>query len=103
MYFLIIFTILSFLILWLFFHFNFHKRNLSPEDAVEIVEQFLRSEGGAYDMDDFISIPIKDPEVDAFRLQCCKIDFITEEGRAQLRNILEEYKKARIERGTKKP
>ncbi len=39
-------------------------------EVADIIEQFLDSTAGNWEWDDFTSIPIVDPELDAIRLRC---------------------------------
>ena len=38
-----------------------------------IIEQFLDGTGGRWDWDDFVSLRIEDPELDAIRLRCARL------------------------------
>jgi hypothetical protein len=42
-------------------------------EVAEIIATFLSGGGGAWDWDDFISIRIKDPSLDAIRVQCAAL------------------------------
>lgn len=89
------FVALSFVIVTtgLYFMWLFRKRRkLTASAAVEIVEEFLRSEGGEYDWDDFLTLPIGDPIVDNFRIECLKIDWTKESGLNEVRHKLLEFK-----------
>ena len=39
-------------------------------EVADIIERFLDGRGGEWDWDDFLSIPIADPELDAVRQRC---------------------------------
>jgi hypothetical protein len=43
---------------------------LTPEEVADIIETFLDGTGGRWDWDDFCSIRIKDPDLDAVRRRC---------------------------------
>ena len=43
---------------------------LTPEEVADIIEAFLNRTGGRWDWDDFCSIRIKDPALDAIRIKC---------------------------------
>jgi hypothetical protein len=44
------------------------------EEVARILEDFLASRGGAWDWDDFISLPLDDQELEAIRIRCAKLD-----------------------------
>jgi hypothetical protein len=39
-------------------------------EVADIIERFLEGNGGQWDWDDFLSIPIADPELDEVRQRC---------------------------------
>jgi hypothetical protein len=39
-------------------------------EVADIIERFLNGGGGGWDWDDFLSIPIADPELDEVRQRC---------------------------------
>jgi len=43
------------------------------EDVIREIQKFLRDEGGAYDWDEFISVPINDRKLDAIRIECAEL------------------------------
>ena len=45
----------------------------SVEDVIREIEHFLKGKGGAYDWDDFVSIPIEDPWLDSIRDECGRL------------------------------
>ena len=45
----------------------------SRAEVADIIERFLDGTGGQWDWDDFCSVRIKDPELDAIRLRCAKL------------------------------
>ena len=65
-----------------------HPRKLEKQDVAKAIENFLGNSGGPYDWDDFLAFTIADPELDALRKRCDKIDWKTESGREQLREEL---------------
>ena len=65
-----------------------HPRKLDKQDVAKAIENFLGNSGEAYDWDDFLTFPIADPELDAIRKRCDKIDWKTDSGREQLREEL---------------
>jgi len=42
----------------------------TAEEVAEAIETFLEGRGSSHDWDDFISIPIADPALEAIRLRC---------------------------------
>lgn len=80
------------------------KRELNHEEVARYIEDFLAGRGANYDWDDFISVPIEDPELDRVRLICGKlpnthkpagkVDYCSEEDREALRKILYRLRKA---------
>ncbi len=44
--------------------------NLSRDEVAGIIESFLNGTSGEWDWDDFISIPLEDPELEAVRRKC---------------------------------
>ena len=70
------------------------KRNLSAAGAIEIVHDFLENRGGPYDWDDFLTLPVKNELVDAFRRQCLTIDVFSEDGKNELRKALDTFRKS---------
>ena len=72
----------------------------TKEEVISEIEKFLMDEGGAYDWDDFLSVPIKnDRELDAIRIECdglrdkypprsnCR-QFCSDEGMRRLQELL---------------
>ena len=39
-------------------------------EVADIIERFLEGNGGQWDWDDFLSIPIADPQLDGVRQRC---------------------------------
>jgi hypothetical protein len=46
---------------------------LTREEVADIIEAFLNGTGGRWDWDDFCSIRIKDPDLDAIRRRCADL------------------------------
>ena len=46
--------------------------SLSKADVAKYVEDFVNNEGGEWDWDDFISVPIADPELEKVRQFCAE-------------------------------
>jgi len=74
----------------------------SRAEVAEIIEQFLDGTGGRWDWDDFCSIRIKDPELDAIRLKCVTLHdddphryhYCGEVGIAVMRGFVDTLRKA---------
>ena len=65
----------------------------TPEEVVRPLEDFLHGTGGAYDWDDFVSVPIEDPELEGLRRRADAIRLpLDAAGRETLRALLEEAK-----------
>lgn len=47
--------------------------HLTADQVADTIERFIEHRDGRWDWDDFISISIKDPELDAIRLRCCDL------------------------------
>ena len=43
---------------------------LTAEEVADTIERFIESRDGQWDWDDFTSVQIKDPELEAVRLRC---------------------------------
>jgi len=73
-------------------------------EVAEIISTFLRGGGPAWAWDDFISIRIKDPSLDAVRAQCAALPddyppslsghYCGEAGMAVLRSLAERLRRA---------
>ncbi|QEF97956.1 hypothetical protein Mal15_20020 [Stieleria maiorica] len=68
------------------------KRRLCRAEVVQIIERFLSGEGGAYEWDDFLSLPIADPNLDRVRQQCVRVDWASKKGRESIERILAEIR-----------
>lgn len=46
----------------------------TPTEVAQIIENFLDGKGRAHDWDDFITLQIADPHLDAIRIQCLALN-----------------------------
>jgi hypothetical protein len=69
-----------------------HPRRLGKDAVIKMLENFLDGNGGPYDWDDFLTLPIADPDLEAVRRRCNDIDWKTDVGTATLRKELERLK-----------
>jgi hypothetical protein len=46
------------------------KIHLNRIEVMKAIEDFLNHQDGEWDWDDFISIPLDDPELEAVRMEC---------------------------------
>ena len=61
------------------------KARLSPNQVGDALRHFLDGTAGDWDWDDFTSIPLADPALDAIRREANAIELpVDEEGRAEL-------------------
>ena len=64
--------------------------DLTAEDVEGYLKNFLESESGEWDWDDFTSIPITDPALDRIRQEAEDVDLpLSEEGRLRLVELLD--------------
>jgi hypothetical protein len=80
---------------------------LSKDEVAQYIEDFLNGTGGRWDWDDFISVPINDPDPDKIRVLAVGLPdrfpptrpghYCGEQGTAELRQIL---RTLRIDRAT---
>jgi hypothetical protein len=79
---------------------------LSTERVIQEITKFLNGAGGAYDWDDFTSIRIQDPTLDAIRIECAELrdkyppgprQYCSDEGLKRLEEILDELRTRREE------
>ena len=69
----------------------------SAADVADIIEQFLNGTGGDWDWDDFTSLRIEDPALDAIRVRCAELydgaarpgHYCRPEGFAEMRQMVE--------------
>ena len=72
--------------------------DLTAADVASYLDDALGGRGGAWDWDDFTSISITDPALEAIRDEAARVRLpLTEEGRGTLEALLERTRK--IERG----
>jgi hypothetical protein len=50
--------------------FPFKKHYLTPEEVCKAIDSFVNGTGGAWDWDDFLYAPIKDPYLKELRDKC---------------------------------
>ena len=70
----------------------------TTENVMEEIRKFLTGRGGAHDWDDFLSIPIHDPTLNAIRMECAELrekyppglhrEYCGEEGIRRLKEIV---------------
>lgn len=61
----------------------------TPGEVAGYIRDFIEGTGGEWDWDDFISVPIADPALDAIRLGAGAVPLpVTSEGLNQLRQLL---------------
>ena len=66
------------------------SEDLTAREVEDYLRDFLQGTGGDWDWDDFTSIPITDPGLDAIREEAAFVQLpITDEGIATLRELLE--------------
>jgi hypothetical protein len=66
-------------------------------EVARYIDDFLAGSGGRWDWDDFISIPLEDPELEVIRKQCAALpdrypptqprQYCSQEGLAELRRL----------------
>jgi hypothetical protein len=67
--------------------------DLTALDVEGYLRDFLEGTGGPWDWDDFTSIPITDPSLEAIRQEALWVDLpLTEDGRATLTKLLEQVR-----------
>ncbi len=78
-------------------------KSRTPAEVAGFFSDFINGTGGNWDWDDFTSVPIKNPELDALRREAAQIDLpTTTRGREQLNALFiraEALKVAWIEAG----
>jgi hypothetical protein len=47
----------------------------TPNEVAQYIENFLTGKGGAWDWDDFTSVPITNPNLEAIRIKCGEVSF----------------------------
>ncbi|WP_309662678.1 hypothetical protein [Sphingomonas sp.] len=84
-------AILVQLFVWLFGLKN--SADLTPEDVLRYLEDFVEGRGGDWDWDDFTGIPITDPFLERIREEAASVELpLTENGRATLRQLAEQIR-----------
>ena len=53
-------------LLWL----SRRRSDATPSQVASVLEHFLNCSGGPWDWDDFISVSLRDPALDAVRIRC---------------------------------
>jgi hypothetical protein len=67
--------------------------DLTPKDVESYLRDFLEGSSGDWDWDDFTSIPITDPALDAIREQALYVELpLDGTGRAKLEQLLEQVR-----------
>jgi hypothetical protein len=71
----------------------------TKSEVAEILEQFLDGTVGAWDWDDFTSIRIADPELEAIRVRCVELydsttsgQYCGPEGVAEMRRMVDQLR-----------
>jgi len=65
------------------------KADLTPNQAASYIRDFISGAGGAWDWDDFTSVPIRDPILECIRQEAEMVQLpATDEGFAKLRGLL---------------
>jgi hypothetical protein len=61
----------------------------TPAEVAGFIRDFLEGRGGEWDWDDFTSVPLVDPKLEAIRLGAASIALpVTVDGMAQLKTLL---------------
>ena len=64
-------------------------RDRTPKEVAGYIEDFIEGWGGEWDWDDFTSIPIANPWLDAIRRDAERVKLpVDEDGKAKLRELL---------------
>ena len=67
--------------------------DLTPRDVEAYLRDFLEGTGGHWDWDDFTSVKITDPSLDAIREEAAWVELpLTDDGRATLSGLLEQVR-----------
>ena len=76
---------------------------MTRAEVAQCLEDFLEGRGGRWDWDDFISIRLKDPELESIRLRCASLPerypperaghYCNEEGMGIMRAFLSDLRK----------
>ena len=66
-----------------------NSADLTPEDVASYLEDFIEGRSGDWDWDDFTSIPITEPSLEAIRQEAELVPLpVDEAGEAKLRDLL---------------
>lgn len=95
--------IIAVVILFMVLHYSSRKKNkANPLEIADIIERFINGRGSSWEWDDFISVPIKDPELDKIREHCSRLpnefppskkgEYISEEGLEVLKQYVKQLK-----------
>ena len=61
----------------------------SAEEVAGFIHDFIEGSGGAWDWDDFISVSIKDPSLEAIRYEASFVELpVTESGLEELKRLM---------------
>ena len=109
---LIIFVAVIAMILFFLILSYIGKKRFSrtKEEVASTIENFINGTSGPYDWDDFVSIPIKDAELNKIRLHCANLykeyppqkdgHFCSEEGVKVLSNYIKKLREHKSVPGT---
>lgn len=65
-------------------------RQRTPREVAKILHNFIAGTGGEWDWDDFTSVPITNPDLDAIRREAEQVPLpVSEDGLAKLRELLD--------------
>jgi hypothetical protein len=74
----------------------------TTEEVIGEITKFLNGIGGAYDWDDFLTIPIHDQQLNAIRIECAELrdkyppgscrQFCGDEGLRRLQEIIDDFR-----------
>ncbi len=68
--------------------------DLTADDVAGYLEEFVEGKGGPWDWDDFTSIPITDPQLEAIRIEALFLDPpLDEAGEARLRGHIADLRR----------
>jgi hypothetical protein len=65
------------------------RKKRTPAEVAGFIRDFIESNGGEWDWDDFTSVKLADPKLETIRLEADLVDLpVTEAGREQLKALL---------------
>jgi hypothetical protein len=74
-------------------------RDMSAIEVATVLRRFIEKTGGEWDWDDFTSVPVTDPALEAIRAEANRIRLpVNEDGTAKLRELYERALKLHRER-----